>query len=66
MEVRSKGDSGKLLFAWNPDSNTVEIVKCGEYYRIKLFHSLQKPFLILDHHPYAKHTDSKSNKEKDY
>ena len=54
MEVRSKGDSGKLLFAWDPDKNIVEIVKCGELYRIKLFHSFQKPFLILDHYPYVK------------
>lgn len=36
LEVRSDDESGKLLFSWNPDDNTVDIVKKDTLYRVKL------------------------------
>ena len=54
MEVRSNGDSGKLLFEWNPEKETVDIVKCGMLYSVKLYHNLRTPFSIIDYRPYQK------------
>lgn len=51
MDVRTNGDSGKLLFTWNPEESTIDIVKRGMFYRIKLLHDLKHPFTIIDHHP---------------
>lgn len=51
MDVRTNGDSGKLLFTWNPEESTVDIVKRGMFYKVKLLYDLKNPFSIVDHHP---------------
>ena len=36
MDVRTKYDSGKLLFQWNPESNVIRIVRKDTVYDIRL------------------------------
>jgi hypothetical protein len=36
MEVRAKGGKGPLLFEWNPDTRTVDLVRKDMYYKIQL------------------------------
>ena len=37
--IQCKGKDGKLLFAWNPVLNTIEIVRQDMFYRIRLCRS---------------------------
>ena len=36
MDVRTKYDSGKLLFQWNPESNVIRIIRKDTVYDIRL------------------------------
>ena len=37
IAVRSKGNTGHLLFAWEPDENIIDIVRKDMCYRVKLY-----------------------------
>lgn len=37
MQVRTNGITGERLFDWEPDTNTVVIIKKKTVYRVKLF-----------------------------
>jgi len=52
MDVRSNGNTGKLLFEWNPERNIVDIVKCGTLYKIRLSNNSSQPYKILSKKPY--------------
>lgn len=36
MDVRTRYDSGKLLFQWNPESNVIRIIRKDTVYDIRL------------------------------
>ncbi len=52
MDVRSNGNTGKLLFEWNPERNVIDIVKCGMLYKVYLSSNSAHPYKILERKPY--------------
>ncbi|WP_278884838.1 hypothetical protein [[Ruminococcus] torques] len=52
MDIRSNGDTGKLLFEWNPERNIIDIVKSGMLYKIRLSNNSSQPYKILEKKPY--------------
>lgn len=52
MEVRSNGETGKFLFDWHPETDCIDIVKKGMFYRIKLYGGLNPSFKIVDKRPW--------------
>ncbi len=52
MEVRSNGETGKYLFNWHPETNSIDIVKKGMFYRIELYGGLRPSFKIVDKRPW--------------
>lgn len=52
MQVRTNGISGERLFDWEPETNTVVIVKKKMVYRVKLFDDYSGArYKIVDNHP---------------
>ena len=52
MEVRSDNGSGKLLFEWNPEDDTITVIQKGTVYRIKLVKTGKNgTYRILDKRP---------------
>lgn len=52
MKVRTNYDSGKLLFDWNPDENTIGIVQKDMFYRVQLLpKSGQGEYRIVEKRP---------------
>ena len=56
MEVRSDNGTGKFLFEWNPEDDTITLVLKGTVYRVKLVKTGKDgTYHILDKRP--KHGD---------
>ena len=36
MEVRAKGGKGPLLFEWDPETQTVDLIRKDMYYKVQL------------------------------
>lgn len=36
MEVRAKNGKGPLLFEWDPDTQTIDLIRKDKYYKVKL------------------------------
>ena len=36
MEVRAKGGKGPLLFEWDPETQTVDLIRKDMYYKVHL------------------------------
>lgn len=36
MEVRAKNGKGPLLFEWNPDTQTIDLIRKDMYYKVQL------------------------------
>ena len=36
MEVRAKNGKGPLLFKWDPETQTVDLIRKDKYYQIRL------------------------------
>ncbi len=52
MQVRTNGSMGDRLFDWDPESNTIVIIKKKMVYRIKLFdENSGKRYKIVDKYP---------------
>ena len=52
IAVRSKGNTGHLLFAWEPDENIIDIVRKDMRYRVKLYNDgIRRNFQVIDEHP---------------
>ena len=57
LEIRSGTGGGKLLFAWNPGDDIIDIINKGFLYRIKLVkQGKQGAYYILDKRPKSKAT----------
>lgn len=52
MQVRTNGIMGDRLFDWEPETNTVVIVKKKMVYRVKLFDEYSgQRYKIVDRYP---------------
>lgn len=52
MQVRTNGNMGDRLFDWEPDTNTIVIVKKKMVYRVKLFDEYNgQRYKIVDRYP---------------
>jgi len=52
MEVRSDYDTGKFLFEWNPEDDTITLILKGTVYRVKLVKTgKNSTYHILDKRP---------------
>ena len=52
MEVRSENGTGKFLFEWDPDIDTISILLKGVLYRVKLIKQGTKAiYHIVDKRP---------------
>lgn|GEM_PF-3952449 len=55
IEIRTNNGSGKKLFEWNPENNTISLINKNMYYRVQLY---QEAYRILEEHPKKKDTDT--------
>ena len=52
MQVRTNGSMGDRLFDWEPETNTIVIIKKKTVYRVKLFDEYSgKHYKIVDRYP---------------
>lgn len=52
MQVRTNGNKGERLFDWEPETNTVVIIKKKTVYRVKLFDNYNgNKYRIVDKKP---------------
>ena len=52
MEVRSENGTGKLLFEWNPEDDTITVIQKGTVYRVKLAKTgKNSTYRVLDKRP---------------
>ncbi len=52
MQVRTNGIKGERLFDWEPETNTVVIIKKKTVYRVKLFDDYNgSRYKIIDNYP---------------
>ena len=64
IEIRSEYGSGKFLFEWDPEEDTIDIVQKGMYYRVQLLRKEKGgTYRIVDKLP-KQSTESPKNKEK--
>lgn len=52
IKVRSDNGTGKLLFEWSPEDNTVTLIQKGTVYRVKLVKTdKNSTYRVLDKRP---------------
>lgn len=52
MQIRTNGSMGERLFDWEPETNTVVIIKKKTVYRVKLFDDYNGArYKIVDNRP---------------
>lgn len=59
MEVRAQNGKGHLLFEWNPETHTIELIRKNMFYKVYLDNNT---YIVEEEHP--KHNCKKTKAYK--